>query len=284
MRTPLDTASSHPRRSPLRFIVLVVVLAAPMWLLGTDTRRRILPGLGVDLPVSALMFLSPLVAALILIGREEGRPGIRRLFRSMVEAGGLKGRWMVPTLFLLPLIYGLSYLVHRALDRQVPDLHVDPVELTALLAVFLVAAASEEAGWTGYATEPLQEKRSAFEAALLLGLVWAGIHVIPDLQSGHSWGWIAGQRTYTVALRVLIVWLYNNTGRTLAAPVLFHAMDNVSVFSTFPGTEGYEPAITATLAAVAAATVTWLWGPRTLAGFPAARSERRRHTGPGRRA
>lgn len=270
----MDTASSHARRSPLRFTVWVVVLAAPMWLLGAKTRRRILPGLGVDLPVSALMFLSPLIAALVLVGREEGRPGIRRLFRSMVEAGGLKGRWLIPTLFLLPLIYGLSYLAHRALDRQVPDLHVDPVELTALFTVFLAAAASEEAGWTGYATDPLQEKRSALEAALLLGLVWAGIHVVPDLQSGHSWKWIAGQRTYTIALRVLIVWLYNNTGRTLAAPVLFHAMDNVSVFGAFPGTKGYEPAITATMTGLVAATITWLWGPRTLGGFRTARRNR----------
>lgn len=213
------------------------------------------------------MFLSPLIATLLLVAREEGRSGVRRLFRSMFEAEGLKGRWLVPTLLLLPLIYILSYLVHRALDKQVPEPHVDPVELAALLAVFLVAAAGEEAGWTGYATGPLQERKNALEAALLLGVAWAGIHVIPDLQSGHSWGWIAGQRTYTIALRVLIVWLYNNTGRTLAAPVLFHAMDNVSVFSAFPATEGYEPAVTATMAAVAAAAITFLWGPRTLAMF-----------------
>ena len=97
----------------------------------------------------------------------------------------------------------------------------------------------------GYAADPLQEQKDAIEAALFLGLVWSGVHVIPDLQGGQSWRWIVGQRSFSVALRVLIVWLYNNTGRTLTAPVLFHASDNVSVFTLFPGDseDQYNPAI-----------------------------------------
>lgn len=72
-----------------------------------------------------------------------------------------------------------------------------------------------------------------------------------------------------MALRVLIVWLYNNAGKSLLAAILVHDMDNVSVFTVFPNDGGsyYIPAITATLTAVVAVLVTFLWGPKTLARF-----------------
>jgi hypothetical protein len=70
---------------------------------------------------------------------------------------------------------------------------------------------------------------------------------------------------FTQALRVLIVWLYNNTGRTLFAPTVLHATDNVSVFTLFPGGgDDYVPAITAVITAIVAIGVTLVWGWRTL--------------------
>jgi membrane protease YdiL (CAAX protease family) len=244
-----------------RFFLLVVVLSAPLWLLGGDA--EILAEEGVGLPLSALMFLAPFVAALVLVGQKEGRMGVLRLLRSLVDGRGLRGRWLVPTLGLLPLLYAVSYMVHR-LQGRVSDLEIDPTSLLVLTVVFWVTAAAEEVGWTGYAVESLSPSHSALVTALIVGVVWAGVHVIPDLQAGRDWGWIVSQRIHTVALRVLIVWLYNKTGRTLAAPVLFHASDNVSVFSLFPGGEDYEPFSTAALTVAAAALVVARYGPRTL--------------------
>jgi hypothetical protein len=98
-------------------------------------------------------------------------------------------------------------------------------------------------------------------------VAWAAVHLVPDLQGTHSLSWIASHRAMTVVLRVLIVWVYANTGRSLFAASLFHAMDNVCT-SLFPN-EGshYDPAIVAPIAATVAALVTWLWGPSTLARF-----------------
>jgi hypothetical protein len=53
---------------------------------------------------------------------------------------------------------------------------------------------------------------------------------------------------YAVALRILIVWLYNNTGK--------------SVYGSY-----YDPAVTGAIAVIAAAIVTYLWGSRTLARY-----------------
>ena len=60
---------------------------------------------------------------------------------------------------------------------------------------------------------------------------------------------------------MLIVWLYNNTGRSVFAAILFHALSNVSsvTYSSY-----YDPRITALIVAFVATIVVLVWGPRTL--------------------
>ena len=85
-----------------------------------------------------------------------------------------------------------------------------------------------------------------------MGAIW---HVVPLLQAHHGPAWIAWKGLETLAARVLIVWLYNNTGKSLFAAVLFHALSNVSV-ALFPNAGShYDPAVTGALTAVVAGTV-----------------------------
>lgn len=64
-----------------------------------------------------------------------------------------------------------------------------------------------------------------------------------------------------------IVWLYNNTGKSILAGILFHAMINVSEFS-FPNYGShYDPFISGIIFGVAVAIVVFLWGPRTLTRY-----------------
>jgi hypothetical protein len=82
----------------------------------------------------------------------------------------------------------------------------------------------------------------------------------------------------------LIARIYNNTGRSVFAAALAHAMMNLSWIGPFQdyGPRGYPYhalRISALLMAIMAAIVTIAWGPRTLArhGNPAAASVLRRH-------
>ena len=265
-------ASTKPSatRSPWRFFALVFALAIPFWVLGFVFDQGLLGGLGISLPVSALAFVCPAIAAMILVYREEQFGGVARLLRRVFDGGRVRPRvWYAPALLLLPALYLLSYVVMRLLGVPIPDLHISPLTILFLFALFFITGACEEVGWTGYALDPLQQRRTALAAALILGIVWSGIHVIPDMQGGQTLGWIAGQRLFTIALRVLMVWLYNNAGGSLFAVILVHAMDNVSVFAIFPNNGGshYIPAITAALTILAALIVTYLWGAKTLARF-----------------
>ena len=119
----------------------------------------------------------------------------------------------------------------------------------------------------GYAVDPMQDRWSALKTSIILGSVWAIWHVVPLIQANHTPTWIAWQCFSTLVTRVLIVWLYNNTGKSIFAAILFHAMDNVSVF-LFPNYGSYyDPAITGVIIAIIAVIVTFLWGPKTLARY-----------------
>ena len=85
--------------------------------------------------------------------------------------------------------------------------------------------------------------------------------------------WVAAQSATTVALRVLIIWIYNNTGKSLFAAIAFHASVNVGELVLFPVYGSYyDPVIALILMAAASATVTFLWGSETLARFRYART------------
>ena len=101
----------------------------------------------------------------------------------------------------------------------------------------------------------------------------------------RSYSRIVWQRgVYDVGLRVLIVWIYNNTagtrshntgsaaGNSVLAANLLHDTDNVSA-SLFPNDGShYDPAFTGALTAVTAVVVALLWGPKSLNRLRFARS------------
>jgi hypothetical protein len=75
-----------------------------------------------------------------------------------------------------------------------------------------------------------------------------------------------------------MVWLYNNTGKSLFAVILFHTMINVSEYA-FPNYGSYyDPILATVLITVLAVIVTLLWGPKTLARFSYLRLKNKRST------
>ena len=135
---------------------------------------------------------------------------------------------------------------------------------------FFVAAEFEELGWSGYALDPMQARWNALQASRVPGLVWAVFHCVPLAQHGRSAGWIAWWALSTMAFRVLLTWIYNNTGKSVFAAAMAPAMMNlvwIGPFQDFgPGGYPYHAMrISALLMAVVAVIVTVAWGPRTFA-------------------
>jgi hypothetical protein len=153
----------------------------------------------------------------------------------------------------------------RLLQLPLPTPQFSVLSALIMFFAFFIAALGEEVGWTGYALDPMQSRWNALRAGLLLGLVWAAWHIVPFAQADRSPTWIAWQCLTLVASRVLLVWLYNNTGKSVFAVALCHTMINVS-WQLFPNQGShYDPRITGLITAFAAVIVTLVWGPRTLA-------------------
>ena len=161
----------------------------------------------------------------------------------------------------------LSYEVMRLLGRPLPEPQIPFLAIPIFFLVFFIGAIGEEVGWSGYAIDPLQGRWGALQASLILGSVWAIWHVVPYIQAHNAPAWIAWQCLGTVGSRVIIVWLYNNTGKSVFVAILYHAMLNVSEF-LFPNYGShYDPAITGIIIIITAAIVTFFWGAKTLARY-----------------
>jgi CAAX protease family protein len=255
------------RKSPLAFFLLVFALSIPFWVAAAMVRQT-LP-LPMNLPVSSLSVFCPLIAALILVRREDGPGGIKKLLRKVLDYRRIKRKiWYLPIIFGMPLIMVVSYAVMRLIGLPLPaQPRIPLLAVPVLFVVYFAAAAGEEAGWMGYAVDPMQEHWSALKTSLVLGSGWAVWHVTLFAQAHHDLAWIAWQSLSLVAVRLLIVWLYNNTGKAVLAAILFHDMMNVSQ-GLFPNSAShYDPAVTAPVIVIAAVIVTFLWGAKTLARY-----------------
>jgi uncharacterized membrane protein len=91
--------------------------------------------------------------------------------------------------------------------------------------------------------------------------VW---HFIPLLSIERSTEWIAWWLFGTLALRVIITWLYNNTGRSVFIAVIFHAMFNVTWQLFSINGSYYDPRVTSLIIAVVAAFIVIIWGRQTM--------------------
>ena len=245
------------RRSPLKFFALVFALSVPFWLLGAVTDVQLMP----TLPVSALMAFCPMLAALILVYRENKTEGVKALLKRSFDYKRITAKvWYVPIVFLMPGIVVLSYGVMRLTGSALATPQFSVLAALVIFLAFFIGALGEELGWSGYITDPLQARWNALQASLLLGSVWAVWHFVPLMQAHRSPEWIAWWSLGTLALRVLMVWLYNNTGRSVFGMALFHAMINVCWFLA----PVFFPSIAGLITAFVAAIVTVIWGPHTL--------------------
>lgn len=226
-----DLAGRSPN-SPWLFFALVYALSAPWWVLALFVRRDGLPD---NLPITDVgATFMPMLAAIILAARESGATGVRRLLARVFDARRVRGmRWWAVTLLFMPMIYVATYALMRALGISLPLEWSLPPAWALVFFAFFFAAAGEEVGYTGYATEALQRRFSPLLTGLIIGIPWAFWHLPSMIQLGQVFGLIVIGLVVTVAYRVLYVWLYNGSG-SLFAVILLHAIGNTGR-TFFPG-------------------------------------------------
>jgi membrane protease YdiL (CAAX protease family) len=240
----------------IAFFALVLAGTVPLWILGA-TGWQLLPGL----PVSGLAAVCPAVVALVLRYRQEGRSGAVSLLARSFDVGRIRAKiWFIPIVLLAPVERMLSLLVMRVTGTSLPVPNFFPLAALAMFAGFFVGALGEELGWSGYAIDPMQQRWGALRAALLLGAIWAGWHIIALLQAHRSLEWIAFWTLGTMSVRVIMVWLYNNTGRSVFAVTLFHSISNLSWQISPNLVTYYDPRISGPILAIIATIIVVAFG------------------------
>lgn len=220
--------------SVLIFLALVFVLSVPFWILEAMFPVQILPGL----PISALATFTPALAALILVYKNNHLTGAIQLLQRSYDFRRINNvNWYFAIILINPVIALLAYGYMRAVGKLLPTLSLT-FAIFPLFVVFFVSALGEEIGWSGYATEPLQHNWGVIATGIFLGTVWAAWHFIPLLQAHRSLEWIAWWSLATISLRVIMVWIYTYSGKSLFAVAVFHAMINVS-WQLFPVNGSY---------------------------------------------
>ncbi len=180
----------------------------------------------VPLMGGALFPYGPALAALIVLAIGQGRPGLREWWARLTQWRA--GRWYLigPAIMAAALLgaFGL-YRIFSGTVIPFPNLPVPAIWLELLL----LGGLWEEPGFTGYALPKLQErfahkKNGLLIATLILALLRAVWH-LPLLASGTlPWFDVFG---YIIAFQIIISWLYNRSGGSVPAVMLFHYASNL---------------------------------------------------------
>ena len=263
------TTEAIGKRSLARFVLFLFGLSLPIWILGAEYDVELFSGFKLfQLPLAM-----PAVAALILTFREQGRDGVVALLGRCLDFPKIEPKtWLLAIFFLYPSIGLFTVAMQRMLGIPIPSPHFSVIVLLGYSTVFFLTF-GEELGLTGYAIDPLQERYSSLMSGILLGLIWAGYHIPGFIISGYyTYEWIVWHALYIVAGRVLFVWIYNNSGKSLFSTALCHwtfglfwsfwPQDNLQQAVPF-----YRPDVTAAAAVVYVLVVVFFWGPQTLARF-----------------
>jgi membrane protease YdiL (CAAX protease family) len=258
-------SSATSKKSPLKFFLLVFALAIPIWLLSAFV--GVIGSLKVPVTDLVLAF-TPLTAAAILVYREEGLGGVRTLLKRVFDYKRIEHKsWYLPLICLVPAIYLLTSAVMR-LGGHSARVEIHRLTLPLLLVLFFLLAVGEEAGWMGYAFDPMQDRWGALGASIILAIPWWVGHLPSIIQIGGTPADIAWWFPGAIALRILVGWLYNNTGKSLFAAILFHALLNLGRSASYPTLGSrYDPAYQAvgySIEVIMALIVVLFWDSKTL--------------------
>lgn len=258
----------HAPPRPWEIFLWISVLCAPLIALGLQSSERVLPGI----PLSGFAFLCIAAVAFWAAWRADGIPGMGALLKRIFDAHRARPQiWLVVSALLFPALLLVEYILMRVLSFPLPAPQVAWTQAPLLFVAFFIGAACEEVAWSATLLEPIQARYGAISAALCIGIFGVVLHVIPFAQANPSISWVVSQCLFIVELRIVLVWLYNVSGRSLFATVICHACYNTA-WQLFPNHgSGYNPWLTAALTGVVIIVIT-IFGGWALAGRqPAAR-------------
>lgn len=215
----------HGIKPVLKFFLLVYILSAPFWILQLFINHT---GLPLDIPVTDIVAVfTPLVSACILTYKDSGRKGVVILLSRICDYKKLNITWWVIISILPVAIFVSTYLLLGTNNyTTLLNWKTFVYNVPFLFIFFFLGAVGEEVGYTGYATDLLQKKVGAFWTSIIIGIPWIMWHYPSMLQQGRDFNFFLWGTVGTIAFRIIYVWLYNQTRKSLFACIFVHCLYN----------------------------------------------------------
>lgn len=181
-----------------------------------------------SIPVAdgALFPYGPTLAAFLVLAISQGRQGLQEWWARLTQWRA--GWWYLigPVIMVTSLLgaFGLNLLFEPTVTT-LPKLPIPAIWLELLL----LGGLWEEPGWTGFALPKLQErfarqKNGMLAATLILALFRAIWHIPLLVRGTLPWFDVFG---YIIVFQLIIAWLYNRSGGSIPAVMLFHYASNL---------------------------------------------------------
>jgi membrane protease YdiL (CAAX protease family) len=220
---------------PIPLSAYLLLTFGSAWLIWLPLLLAEYAGLALPLPPIVLIVLgtfTPSLAALFLTWRVAGATGLREL-QGRAFIWRVSPLWYVLAIFGPALVMLLAMGGHVLLGGAAPD--YPPSDARWLLVplnfvlVFLVGGPlGEEFGWRGLALPALEKRFGPAWASLLLGIIWTAWHLpLFFISASAQYGlpfWLFG--LLTLALCILLTWVYHGSGNSLLLVMLLHAAVN----------------------------------------------------------
>ena len=189
--------------------------------------KRIFGELTYFNPMAILAVAAPTISATILTVAWQGKAGLRELYARLIRwRFGIQ--WYAFLLIGIPFLGWLAALVAGA--SPVYRLTSPALAFSVLLNLLVTGPLGEELGWRGYALPRLLKQFNPLIASLILGAIW-GVWHLPSfyisslVQSGLS---LPVFLCFAMINSILITWIFQHTGGSVLAIVLFHYAVNFS--------------------------------------------------------
>ena len=226
-------------------------LASPwIYFLATYIWSAIFGGLAILLNLSmesaaglALVLLAavgPMGMGIAFTYLTRDKKGRRDYWKRIIDFKRIPARWYLVITLFVPFLNSLAALLDKLAGgsgatwgEAALNLLTNPASIILSVLFASLFPFIEELGWRGYVLDRLQEKHSALVSSLILGIVWSLWHLptffVRDsyqaslgIGTPAFWLFFAG----IIPLTFAFTWIYNSTGRSTLAVILFHSMVN----------------------------------------------------------
>jgi membrane protease YdiL (CAAX protease family) len=220
-----------------------------------------------------VMLVGPCFSSILLTRLLDGSLGLRALFSRMFRVR-IPARWyaalLIPPLGIFAVLISLRTLVSPVFT---PGLFLMGVLFGCPAGFF------EEIGWMGYVFPRMSRARSALRAGALLGLLWGLWHLpvidylgVATPHGSYLLPYFLAFTAAMTAMRVLIAWIYSNTGSVLLTQLMHVSSTGSLVIFSPPGVKPAQEVLWYSAYAIflwtVVALVVAIWGRNLLATRP----------------